>query len=200
MFRRINVLFLCALLLLLSGCQSSRQIETASIIDNVSVEEKNGQIYYTFYKLSLEEQSEGVQIPANSFKEACKLAEDKYIPHLSLAKLELLVINKNLKDKIMQSDIEYISTQAYFSPIAYVALCDSKTIERLSKENYTQRLIEEELILCKKNNPEVKINYLSIFNGYSLQGKEGFSVAYVNSDKEIKTDITKIYGKYEKNQ
>ena len=49
---KLSILLLCLMIPLLSGCQSSRKIETASIIENVSISESGGQIYYTFYVLS----------------------------------------------------------------------------------------------------------------------------------------------------
>ena len=117
----------------MTGCKSSHKIETASIIENVSVHKQDGQLVYTFYILTDSDTPNAVAISANSFEEAQSLAAEKYIPDMSLSKLELLLIEKEACNDVMQSDIEYISTQASFSPIAYVALCDEATI----------RLIEE---------------------------------------------------------
>jgi hypothetical protein len=82
--------------------------------------------------------------------------------------------------------VDYISTQASFSPIAYVTICDDGAIDRIKETNRTQTLIEEQLILLKKNNPSVNINYLSIFNNFAREGEESFTVPYISSEKELK--------------
>ena len=103
---------------MLSGCNNSRQIETASIIKNVSVDRRGGQVVYTFYRLSSSEKPWGIDVPADSFEQACALARERYIPNLSLAKLELLMLSEDVYRQVMQDDVDYISTQASFSPIA----------------------------------------------------------------------------------
>ena len=114
------------------------------------------------------------------------LAEEKYIPNLSLAKLELLMLSEDVYRDVMRDDVDYISTQASFSPIAYVTLCDDGTIDRIRETNRTQTLIEEQLLLLKKNNPSVNINYLSIFNKFAGEGGDSFTVPFISSEKELK--------------
>ncbi len=182
---------LLLLILLLTGCDSARKIETASIIENVSVGRRGGELYYTFYRLSSDEKPPETVIAAESFEEACRLAKEKYIPHLSLAKLRLLLVERELKDSVMPRDIAYISTQTYFSPVAYVALCDAASLEKSGESAKALSEVEQQLLLCQKNNPQVKLSYLSIYN--SLQRGGEVSIAYLNSDKEIKTDVEKIF-------
>ena len=189
---RLSILLICLMLPLFSGCQSSRKIETASIIENVSISENGGQIFYTFYVLSTGDKPKGIKIPADSFKSACLLAEKEYIPNLSLSKLELLMIEDSLVDTALKSDIEYISTQPFFSPVAYVTLCDQKTIEKFDEKADEQDLIEEQLILLKNNNPVVSIDYLSVFNRFASGRTDSFSVGYVTSDDELKISERKI--------
>ena len=96
---KLSILLLCLMLPLFSGCQSSRKIETASIIENVSISESGGQIYYTFYVLSSGDKPKGIRIPSDSFESACLFAEKEYIPNLSLSKLELLMIEDSVLEK-----------------------------------------------------------------------------------------------------
>ena len=63
-----TVAFLCALPLALSGCAETRQIESAAIIENVSVERLDGKLCYTFYLLSGKEVPESVTVPGKSFE------------------------------------------------------------------------------------------------------------------------------------
>ena len=177
---------------LFSGCQSSRKIETASIIENVSISEDSGQIYYTFYVLSSGDKPKGIRIPSDSFKSACQLAEKEYIPNLSLSKLELLMIEDSLIEYTLKNDIEYISTQPSFSPVAYVTLCDKKTIEKFGEKADEQKWIEEQLIILKKNDPEVSIDYLSVFNRFASDKTDDFTVGYVTCEHELKISERKI--------
>ena len=190
--RRAISILLTVVTAVFSGCSNSRQIETASIIKNVSVDRRGGQVVYTFYRLTSEEKPWGIDVPADSFEQACALAGEKYIPNLSLAKLELLMLSEDVYEQVMQDDVDYISTQASFSPIAYVTICDDGAIDRIKETNRTQTLIEEQLILIKKNNPSVNINYLSIFNNFAREGEESFTVPYISSEKELKVSEFKI--------
>ena len=190
--RRGICIVLSMLALLMTGCSASRQIETAAIIENVSVHRQNGELVYTFYRLTSGDTPWGVDIRADSFEQACKLAGTEYIPHLSLAKLELLLIEKEVYSDVMESDIDFISTQPSFSPIAYVTLCDEETMEQIRKTTRAQRVIEEQLILLKKNHPEVSINYLSIFNQFARRGEESLTVPLVSSNKELKVSKFEI--------
>ena len=192
MRRELSIILIIITTVLFTGCDNSRQIETASIIKNVSVDRRNGQIVYTFYRLTSDEKPWGTDVPAQSFEEACTLARSWYIPHLSLAKLELLMISEDVYDEVMTGDVDYISTQPFFSPIAYVTLCDDGTMEQFKETNRTQRLIEEQLILLKKNNPSVSIHYLSIFNHFAHIGEDSFTVPYISSKKELKVSEFEI--------
>lgn len=189
---KLSILLLCLILPVFSGCQSSRKIETASIIENVSISEDNGQIYYTFYVLSSGDKPKGIRIPSDSFKSACLLAEKEYIPNLSLSKLELLMIEDSVLEYTLKNDIEYISAQPFFSPVAYVTLCDKKTIEKFDENNAEQDLIEEQLILLKNNNPEVCIDYLSVFNHFASDRISDFTVGYVTCEHELKISERKF--------
>ncbi len=193
--KRLLSVLLLFITVIFSGCDSSHKIETAAIIENVSVTREHGQLYYTFYKLSSEEKPQKTSIPASSFEEACKLAGEKYIPHLSLAKLRLLLVHRDLKDSVMQRDISYISTQTYFSPVAYVALCDSEALRKTGESPKLLSTVEEELRLCRKNNPSVRLDYLSIFNSLQRDNGNGVEIAYLNSENELKADTEKIFRK-----
>ena len=185
----------CSMAFLLTGCSNSRQIESAAIIENVTVDRQDGGLVYTFYRLTSGDTPWGVDVRAESFEQACRLAKEAYIPHLSLAKLELLLIEKEVYEDVMESDVDFISTQPSFSPIAYVTLCDAETMEQIRRTNRVQRVIEEQLILLKKNHPEVSINYLSIFNQFAREDGESFTVPLVSSEKELKVSEFEIIPK-----
>ena len=180
------------LALLMTGCSASRQIETAAIIENVSVHRQNGELVYTFYRLTSGDTPWGVDIRADSFEQACELAQNQYIPNITLSKLELLMIEESLIDRVLKTDIEYISTQPSFSPSAFVTLCDRKTLEKFAESTREQDIIEEQLILLKKNNPAVNINYLSVFNHFETKKTSEFLVGTVSFDGELKIGEKKV--------
>lgn len=195
MFKKLLCIILCILSVCLTGCTSSKQIDKASIAETVTANEASGQRVYTFYLLSSADSPEGISVPANSFKEACRLAKDKYIPDLSLSKLELLIIEENIYKDVMKKDIEYISEKASLSPLLYVTICDKNTIKRISEDKKTPELIEEQILLLKNKNNDVNINSLSIFNNFSQVHNEEFCVSYINSQNELKADKIEISGK-----
>ena len=171
------LLLLAVLPLLLTGCQSARRIETAAVIENVCVQKSGGQLCYTFYRLTDSEKPDSVAVPASSFEEARRLAESSYIPHMTLAKLELLLIEQSVSREVMENDVAYIATQASFSPTAHVALCDEKTLQRLRRDTGAQKQIEQQIDLLCAENPQVKSDYLSVFNSFAR--KKPFQVPLI---------------------
>lgn len=195
MCRLLCIVCSMALALLLTGCSNSRQIESAAIIENVSVDRQDGRLVYTFYRLTSGDKPWGISVSAESFEEACKRASGEYIPNLSLSKLELLLISEDAAQAVMKTDLPYVATQPFFSPVAYLTLCDDRTMEEFEKTNRTQQLIEQQLILLKNHNPSVSIDYLSVFNHLAAGREEGFPVAFIYSEKELKVAEYRLYTK-----
>lgn len=183
--KKILLLLLLAAVTL-TGCRNSHQIENAAVIENVSVFTRSGRLYYTFYPLTDSEKPGSVAVPAESFEEARSLAASRYIPNMTLAKLELLLIGTDVKKEVMRRDIKYISTQASISPVASVALCDGNTLERLEKETSVQQTVHRLIDRLKRDDPEVKTDYLSVFNCYAKGGSKGFKVPLITCDGELK--------------
>ena len=135
------------------------------------------------------------------YKKVCNFATNKSKNASDMkgkSRLALLVVGLTTllgscnSGQVMESDIDFISTRPSFSPIAYVTLCDDGSIERIKETNRTQSLIEEQLILLKKNNPSVNINYLSIFNNFARRGEDSFTVPFISSEKELKVSEFEI--------
>lgn len=184
--------FLLILPLVMTGCAASRQIESAAVIETVSVSRQNEKLYYTFYRLTDKDKPDGVSVPADSFEQAQALAERQYIPHLTLAKLELLLYEQDISPGVLRGDLDYISTQASFSPVAYLALCDKDALIRVAQKTAAQAQIEEQLILCKNQNPGVQIDYLSVFNCCAGKNQSSFSVPLITSGGELKVSAAEI--------
>ena len=75
---------------------------------------------------------------------------------------------------------------------AFVTLCDRKTLEKFAESTREQDIIEEQLILLKKNNPAVNINYLSVFNHFETKKTSEFLVGTVSFDGELKIGEKKV--------
>lgn len=194
MYKKL-LIFLISVSFLLTGCANSKQIDKASIAESVTVDENKGNLEYTFYLLSSEENPEKITVTADSFSQACFLAKEKYIPDLSLAKLELFIINEKIYTDVLKGDIEYISTKPYFSPQIYVTLSDKNSIKEMNEQKELPEEIEEQIILLKNKNKNISINCLSIFNNIADNNTEEFYVSYINTQNEMRADIQKIDNK-----
>ena len=157
----------------------------------MTVDTVDGKTVYTFFLLSSEDKPWGIDVPADSFEEACDLAENRYIPNISLARIDMIMINEELYKDVMKSDIEYISTQPVYSPNLKVTLCDSNTVKRMKEEKRVPEIIDNELMLTENSTEKVNTTCLSIFNSFS-EGNDDFSVAYISAEKELKIETMKI--------
>ncbi len=191
MTKKIISLCLCVGILLLSGCSKSRHIDTAALAENVTVDVVNGETVYSFYLLSSEKSPWKIDIPATSFKSACKLAQEKYIPNLSLAKIDMMLINEKIYKSNLKQDIGFVSSQSEFSPVAYVALADSATLERMQTDKKVPHIIENELEQLKNNTDSISTNFLSVYNSMT-NDKDGFFIPCINSNNELRVEIMKI--------
>ena len=192
MFKKLLFGLIITGMIFLTGCKGTKQIDKASLAETVTVGAENGQIYYTFYLLSGKDAPYSISVSASDFEQACSLAKEYYIPDLTLTKFELLAINENIYNKVLEKDIKFISEQWYFSPTAYVTLCDDETLELFSEDKEIPELIEDHIIQLKNKNNKVNINTLSILNNFSDSSVKEFDVSYINSEKELKADIYKI--------
>ncbi len=188
---RLALLFL-SMVLLFTGCTNSKQIDKASIAEGVTVNENNGKREYSFYLLSSKDTSEKITVEAKSFRQACALAKEKYIPDLSLAKLEHFVINENLYKDVLKSDVEYISTQAFFSPQIFVTLSDARSIENMGKEKEQSEKIEEQIILLRNKNKNLNISCLSIYNNFEDKDVKEFEIPCISTQNAMRADAKKI--------
>ncbi len=188
MLRRFLCLALCLGIIPLSGCSKARHIDSAALAETITVEQREGSKVYTFYLLSGREKPWGIEIEAERFEEAKRLAETVYIPNMSMAKLKLMLIEKEIADSELFEDVSFAASDAVFSPLSYVALCDGDLLDKMKKQKELPELIEKELILIKNNNESVNIDFLSVFNEFARKESNGFEMTFVNSEKELKAE------------
>lgn len=185
-------LALFLVLLSLSGCSDEKRIDKAAIVETVVVNEQEGATMYSFYLLGSDDNPESVTVGARSFEEACSLAEKQYIPNLSLAKLDLYLANEKIFSKVMQKDVDFLAKNYIISPNIILAVCDNSTMKNISEEKKLPEKIKNYIILNKKNNSQVSINLLSVFNKFYSPKQQEFDISYINSEEELKILSIKI--------
>ena len=129
---------------------------------------------YNFYLLENSEDVQGVSVEADSLEKAVISAKKTYIPALTLSKLELYLIDSNLGEKTLKSDIDYISKETAISPLTYTALSDTKTLQLFSKDKNALKKVKEHIVLLKNNNNNLSVTSLSIFNNF--KGKNNVNI------------------------
>lgn len=191
MNKKLFLLPIMAIVLILGGCSNSNRIDTSSLVQTITVENKSGKAVYNFYLLENSEDVQGVSVEADSLEKAVISAKKAYIPALTLSKLELYLIDSNLGEKTLKTDIDYISKETAISPLTYTALSDTKTLQLFSKDKNALKKVKEHIVLLKNNNNNLSVTSLSIFNNFKGKNNGYLSICYISSDKELKTDIVK---------
>lgn len=192
MNKKLFLLPIMAIVLILGGCTNSNRIDTSSLVQTVTAENKSGKTVYNFYLLKNCEDVQGVSVEAESLEKAVISAKKAYIPMLTLSKLELYLIDSNLGGKNLKTDINYISKASKISPLTYAAFSDTKTLQLFSKDKEALRKVKEHIVHLKNNEKELSVTSLSIFNNFKGKNNGYLSICYISSEKELKADIVKI--------
>lgn len=180
---------LIIILLMFSGCSDDKRIDKALLAETVSVSVDKQNFEYTFYMLGSEDKVKSVSIKANSFSQAYFRAKEKYIPNLSLAKLELFIFDEKISYDKLKSDVEYVAHSDSISPLAMITLADGKAIKYVNETKEAPENIKQLIFQIKKKLPKLRNNILSIFNNFNRRTSEIFCVPYINSDKELNVDF-----------
>lgn len=90
MNKKLFLLSIMAIVLILGGCSNSNRIDTSSLVQTITAENKSGKAVYNFYLLENSEDVQSVSVEADSLEKAVISAKKAYIPALSLSKLELI--------------------------------------------------------------------------------------------------------------
>lgn len=194
MIKKAFCVLFCLSLIFLHGCSQSKQIDTASLAETVTVSLKGGKPLYTFYIIGGGEDVNSVSVTANSLDCAQRLAKSSYIPNLSLSKLELYVASDEVYDKVLRGDVCYISSKYYLSPLILAAVSDNETISLFNNSKDVTNRVEEHILLLKNNNG-VSANVLSIYNNFQAESINDFYISYFNSKSELKSKPFKIESK-----
>lgn len=192
MNKKLFLLPILAIALILGGCSNSNRIDTSSLVQTITAENKSGKTVYNFYLLENSEDVQSISVEAESLEKAVVSAKENYIPMLTLSKLELFLIDSELGEKTLETDIEYISRESMISPLTYTAFSDSKTLQLFSKDKDALKKVKEHILLLKNNTEGLSVTSLSIFNNFKGKNNGYLSICYISSEKELKADIVKI--------
>ncbi len=100
MNKKLFLLPIMAIVLILGGCSNSNRIDTSSLVQTITAENKSGKAVYNFYLLENSEDVQSVSVEADSLEKAVISAKKAYIPALTLSKLVLYLIDSNLGEKL----------------------------------------------------------------------------------------------------
>lgn len=192
MIKKLCLIPLFAIALILGGCSHSNRIDTSSLVQTITAENKSGKTVYNFYLLENSEDVHSVSVEAESLEKAVISAKKTYIPMLTLSKLELYLIDSNLGEKALKTDINYISKESTISPLTYTTFSDTKTLQLFSKDKEALKKVKEHIVLIKNNNNELSVTSLSIFNNFNGKNNGYLSICCISSEKELKSEIVKI--------
>lgn len=192
MRRLCTLFFALTIAAALSGCSYETRIDKASIAETVTVQKGEKGYIYSFFMLSDSDAPESVSIECSDFEQACALARQKYIPDLSLTKLELFIVSDEVYRQTLYDDVAFMAAQYYISPKAYVSVADEKTMNFISESKELPEKIEKHIILQKNKDEGLSVNLLSIFNSFGNRENMDFNISYINSDEELKISSIKI--------
>ncbi len=195
MKKNILLVFVIIIALLFAGCDESRQIDKAEIAQTITVSKEDNEIIYSFFMISGGNEPRSFRIPANNLDKAVMLAKNQYIPNITLSKLDMIAYEKTVGKELLISDIGFVSSKPYFSPLIFITLCDETTVNNISKNKEAAEEIKKHIFLIKNKNPAIKYNSLSIFNSFYYHNDSSFEIPYIYSEKEIKSASEKFFSK-----
>ena len=79
MNKKLFLLSILAVVLILGGCTNSNRIDTSSLVQTVTAENKSGKTVYNFYLLKNCEDVQGVSVEADSLEKAVKICAENAV-------------------------------------------------------------------------------------------------------------------------
>ena len=89
MNKKLFLLPIMAIVLILGGCSNSNRIDTSSLVQTITAENKSGKAVYNFYLLENSEDVQSVSVEADSLKKAVISAKKTYILSTQISEKKL---------------------------------------------------------------------------------------------------------------
>lgn len=187
MIKKVLALMLVLSSVFLCGCDNSKRIDKAVIIECIIVDKSN----YKFIYISDEEKSETVKIEEESLEKALKTLKTEHKPEIVLSKLELIAFAENVDSEKYYSALQYIKNNYAVSPSVYTAVCSNEIIKSLDKAETVEKSTEQIMLLENKER-DVSSTLLKMNNNLSKSKKSLLYLPYIRDNNGTAVEKVEI--------
>ena len=180
MFKKAILLFLSVCSIFLCGCDNSKRIDKALIVECIVVDENE----YSFIYLAEEDRSESVKIRAESLEKALNTLKNERKPEVVLSKLELIAFSENSASDAFYNTLKYIKNNYSVSPSVYTAVCSDEVIKSLDKPSALEKCTEQ-IMLLEKKDADISSTLLKMNNNLGKSKKSLLYFPHISSNDGI---------------
>ena len=171
----------------LCGCDNSKRIDKAVIIECIIVDKSD----YKFIYISDEEKSETVKIEEESLEKALKTLKNEHKPEIVLSKLELIAFAENVDSEKYYSALQYIKNNYAVSPSVYTAVCSNDILKLLDEPKTLEKCTEQIMILEKKDT-DISSTLLKMNNNLNKSKKSLLYLPHISKNNGVTSEKVEI--------
>ncbi len=172
---------------LLCGCDNSKRIDKAIIVECIAV----GSSDYKFIYISQEEKSESVTIKAESLENALSVLKTEHKSEVVISNLGLLAFAKNTPSSKIYEAVNRIKNDYSVSPSVYTAICSDEIIDNLENPKLIDNCYEQ-IMLLEKKETDVSSTLLKLHNNLNKYAKGLIYLPNISSNDGIKGEKIEI--------
>lgn len=187
MIKKAVLVLLSVCSVFLCGCDNSKRIDKAVIVECIAVRENE----YSFIYLSQEDKSELVKIQADSIEKATNILKTEHKPEIVLSKLELIAFSKNTDSTKLYDTMQYMRNNYSVSPSVYTAVCSNEILKSLDNPQTLEKCREQIMLLENKDN-DISSTLLKMNNNLEKSKKSLLYFPYISINNEIKGEKIEI--------
>ena len=180
MIKKVLALMLVLSSVFLCGCDNSKRIDKAVIIECIIVDKSD----YKFIYISDEEKSETVKIEEESLEKALKTLKTEHKPEIVLSKLELIAFAENVDSEKYYSALQYIKNNYAVSPSVYTAVCSNDILKLLDEPKTLEKCTEQIMILEKKDT-DISSTLLKMNNNLNKSKKSLLYLPHISKNNGV---------------
>lgn len=180
MFKKAILLLLSVCSISLCGCDNSKRIDKALIVECIVVDENE----YSFIYLAEEDRSESVKIRAESIEKALNTLKNERKPEVVLSKLELIAFSENSGSDAYYNTLKYVRNNYSVSPSVYTAVCSDEVIKSLDKPGTLEKCTEQ-IMLLEKKDADISSTLLKMNNNLVKSKKSLLYFPHISSNDGI---------------
>lgn len=187
MVKKVLALMLVLSSVFLCGCDNSKRIDKAVIIECIIVDISD----YKFIYISDEEKSETVKIEEESLEKALKTLKNEHKPEIVLSKLELIAFAENVDSEKYYSSLQYIKNNYAVSPSVYTAVCSNDILKLLDEPKTLEKCTEQIMILEKKDT-DISSTLLKMNNNLNKSKKSLLYLPHISKNNGVTGEKVEI--------